>query len=64
MKWKAQTHSEAGEVLKLLARQGEPLLKKLDEGTAGNLLEKKASNDEHHDEDPAESCHPSAAVAS
>lgn len=46
MKWKAQSYSQAGEILKLLARQGEPLLKKLDEGADFELLSQKASNDE------------------
>ncbi|MEM7259618.1 MAG: hypothetical protein AAF404_19770 [Pseudomonadota bacterium] len=46
MKWKAQSYSEAGEILKMLARQGEPLLKKLDEGADFDLLSKSARNDE------------------
>lgn len=46
MKWKAKSTSEAGTILQLLARQGEPLLKKLDGGEAEKLLTKRAQNDE------------------
>ncbi len=63
MKWKAHSHSEAGEILKLLARQGEPLLKKLDEGADFNLLSKKARNDEDEDNEP-ENPRDKSAVAS
>lgn len=50
MKWKAKSNSEAGEVLKMLARQGEPLLKKLDKrgnnsGDIDAMLNQPASND-------------------
>ncbi len=45
MKWKAKSNSEAGEVLKLLAKQGEPLLKQLDTGKGFNPLTTNASND-------------------
>lgn len=47
MKWKAKSNSEAGEVLKLLAKQGEPLLKKLDSGKGFNPLTTDASNDDN-----------------
>lgn len=63
MKWKAQSYSEAGEILKLLARQGEPLLKKLDEGEDYNLLEKPARNDESDEEPPATIRRKSAVVS-
>jgi hypothetical protein len=72
MRWKARTNSEAGEVLRLLARQGEPLLKNLDSGKAIGLLQASASNDEtpqetaaapaanDHDSDSEASCEPAA----
>ncbi len=47
MKWKAKSNSEAGEVLKLLAKQGEPLLKQLDTGKGFNPLTTDASNDDN-----------------
>lgn len=47
MKWKARSNSEAGEVLKLLAKQGEPLLKQLDTGKGFNPLTTDASNDDN-----------------
>ena len=49
MKWKAKTNSEAGEVLRQLAKQGEPLLKKLDKGKQIDPLPKQAQNDDHND---------------
>ncbi len=56
MRWKANNSSEAGTILKLLAKQGEPLFKKLDEGAKIELLQKQAKeaslkhakNDDHH----------------
>ncbi len=54
MKWKAKSNSEAGEVLKLLAKQGEPLLKKLDKGKHFEPLPKQAQNDDHNDHDDSE----------
>ena len=54
MRWKASTNSEAGEVLRLLARQGEPLLKHLDNGKAIGPLKTIASNDEALPEAAAE----------
>ena len=62
MKWKAKSNSEAGEILKLLAKQGEPLLKKLDKGKYSIPLAAKARNDDHADLDDSEkeSCEPAA----
>ncbi len=42
MKWKAQDSAEAGDTLRLLAKQGEPLFKKLDEGAKVELLKIQA----------------------
>ena len=63
MKWKAQSHSEAGEILKLLARHGEPLLKKLDDGADFNLLGKNARNDEVAEEPPEKPSNQSAVAS-
>lgn len=58
MKWKAKSTAEAGEILQLLARQGEPLLKKLDGGEAYILLTRNAQNDEvDHEIEVAEEEH-------
>lgn len=42
MRWKAKDRSEAGTILRLLAKQGEPLFKKLDEGAKVELLQSQA----------------------
>lgn len=42
MRWKAKDKSEAGTILRLLAKQGDPLLKKLDEGAKVELLQAQA----------------------
>ena len=42
MRWKATNKAEAGTILRLLAKQGEPLFKKLDEGAKVELLQKQA----------------------
>lgn len=42
MKWKAKDKTEAGSILRLLATQGEPLLKKLDEGVKVDLLQRQS----------------------
>lgn len=58
MRWKAKSNSEAGEVLKMLAKQGEPLLKQLDnlcdnDGDIAATLNQPASNDANNTIDNA-----------
>lgn len=42
MRWRAKDKTEAGTILRLLAKQGEPLFKKLDEGAKVELLQIQA----------------------
>ncbi len=59
MKWKASSKEEAGSILRLLSTQGEPLLRKLDEGIKVEFLqlealhrsaEQKKARDDHYRE--------------
>lgn len=57
MRWKAKNKAEAGTILRLLATQGEPLFKKLDEGAKVEKLQIQAreaamrqARQEHYDE--------------